>query len=171
MEDPSGFWLAQSRRIAWQQAPRTGFDASSSRWFNDGVLNACESCVDVHVQSNPHQIALRHISPVTQSARDISYGELLEQVATFAAVLRRHGVKVGDRVLIYMPMIPETAVAMLACGRLGAPHSVVFGGFAAHELAVRIDDCKADVVLAASCGIETATKTIACRLRHWHVPA
>ena len=119
-------------------------------------MNTCANAVDRHVAAGRgDQAAIIHDSPVTDSVTTITYAGLQQRVAAFAGVLRGLGVTKGDRVVIYMPMIPEAAVAMLACARIGAVHSVVFGGFAAPELAVRLDDCQAEVVVAASCGIET----------------
>ncbi len=156
--DPNGFWLEQARAVDWTRTPSVGVDQSRSpfnRWFADGELNACHNALDRHVAAGRgDQAAILYDSPVTGSKRSISYRELTDQVATFAGVLKAQGVDRGDRVVIYMPMVPEALVAMLACARLGAVHSVVFGGFAARELAVRVDDCQPKVVVSASCGIE-----------------
>jgi propionyl-CoA synthetase len=127
------------------------------RWFSDGVLNTCFNALDRHVQGGRgSQPALIYDSPVTGTCRTFSYRKLLDQVARFGGVLRGLGVGAGDRVVIYTPMIPEALVAMLPCARVGAVHSVVFGGFAAHELAVRIDDAAPKVMVSASCGIEVS---------------
>src|SRR5664280_678650 len=158
IDDPEGFWGEAARGLSWYQAPTQVLDRSNPpfyRWFPDGVLNTCYNAVDRHVEGGRgDQVAIIHDSAVTSSQRKITYAELLEQVSRFAGVLAGLGVIKGDRVVIYMPMIPETLVAMLACARIGAVHSVVFGGFAPHELAIRIDDARPRVVISASCGIE-----------------
>ncbi len=158
--DPSAFWLDAARRIDWIQRPTIGLDSTNAplyRWFPDGVLNTCANAVDRHVAAGRgDRVAIHYDSPVTGTARDITYEELLDQVSRFAGVLAGLGVSYGDRVLIYLPMVPEAVVAMLACARLGAVHSVVFGGFAPAELAVRIDDAEPRVIVSASCGIEPA---------------
>ncbi|WP_147048009.1 propionyl-CoA synthetase [Methylobacterium gnaphalii] len=156
--DPDTFWLAAAKAVDWERAPTRAFDPEAGvygRWFPDAQLNACFNAVDRHVE-NGHgaQAAILYDSPVTGTKRRISYAELREEVATLAAVLAAFGVGHGDRVVVYMPMVPEALVGMLACARLGAIHSVVFGGFAANELAVRIEDAAPKVILAASCGIE-----------------
>src|SRR3954454_15599191 len=156
--DPSGFWGEQARLVDWITAPRQVLDDSRPpfyRWFPDATLNTCYNALDRHViAGRGDQPALIYDSPVSGSSRTLTYAELLETVAAFGGVLRGLGVEHGDRVVIYMPMIPEAVVAMLACARIGAVHSVVFGGFAANELALRIDDARPNVVVAASCGIE-----------------
>ncbi|MEO0635081.1 MAG: propionyl-CoA synthetase [Pseudomonadota bacterium] len=156
--DPHGFWMQAAQDLVWQVPPQTAFDETQGaygRWFPDGQLNTCYNAVDRHVdEGNGDRLAIIHDSPVTGTKRKISYAELQDEVATLAAVLRRLGVGKGDRVIIYMPMVAEAAFAMLACARIGAVHSVVFGGFAAPELATRIDDAKPSLVLAGSCGIE-----------------
>ena len=158
IDDPEGFWGEQARLVDWIRKPKRVLDADRPpfyRWFPDGTLNTCYNALDRHVVAgHGDRTALIYDSPVTDTLRSFSYAELVEQVATFAGALRGFGVEAGDRVVIYMPMIPEAVVAMLACARLGAVHSVVFGGFAPHELAVRIDDARPKVVLTASCGIE-----------------
>ncbi|OLL75424.1 Acetyl-coenzyme A synthetase [Pseudonocardia sp. Ae168_Ps1] len=158
VEDREGFWLRAASVLDWHVAPTTALDESDPpfyRWFPDGELNVCHNALDRHVEAgNGDRIALVHDSPVTGTKRSYTYSDLRDEVATFAGVLRDQGVGRGDRVVIYMPMVPEAAVAMLACARLGAIHSVVFGGFAAKELAVRIDDAGPKVVVSASCGIE-----------------
>ncbi len=158
ISDPEGFWREQARAIDWFEFPDTILSRDENgffRWFPGGKLNTCHLAVDRHVQQGRgEQTAIIHDSPVTDTRRRISYAELQDQVARFAGALRGLGVDKGDRVVIYMPMIPETLMAMLASARLGAIHSVVFGGFSAHELAVRIDDARPRVVVSASCGIE-----------------
>src|SRR6266581_5695068 len=160
LADPEGFWGEAVKAIDWYREPTVVLDTSSPpfyRWFSDGVLNTCFNALDRHVQGGRgSQPALIYDSPVTGTCRTFSYRELLDEVARFGGVLRGLGVGAGDRVVIYMPMIPEALVAMLACARVGAVHSVVFGGFAAHELAVRIDDAAPKVVVSASCGVEVS---------------
>ena len=157
--DPEGFWGAAADGIDWYRQPTVVLDRTNPpfyRWFADGVLNTCYNAVDRHVQrGRGDQAALIYDSPVTGTSRTFTYSDLLDQVQRFAGVLRDLGTGQGDRVVIYMPMIPEAVVAMLACARIGAVHSVVFGGFAAPELAARIDDASPKVVVTASCGIET----------------
>ena len=156
--DPQAFWANAAREISWTRAPERIFDADAGvygHWFPDARVNACYNALDRHVEGGRgDQAALYYDSPVTGTKRTISYRELLDETATLGAVLADLGVSAGDRVLIYMPMIPEAIVAMLACARIGAVHSVVFGGFAAKELATRIDDAEPKVVLTASCGVE-----------------
>ncbi|AVO45704.1 propionyl-CoA synthetase [Phreatobacter cathodiphilus] len=155
--DPAGFWGEQAKAVDWITPPRAVFDPDQGaygRWFVGGVCNTCHNAVDRHAASRPDQAAIIYDSPVTGTKRRISYAQLKEEVATFAAVLQDLGVEKGDRVIVYMPMVPEAAIAMLACARIGAIHSVVFGGFAAKELATRIDDCHPKVIVSASCGIE-----------------
>ena len=156
--DPEAFWGEQAGLVDWIRPPTRVLDAERPpfyRWYPDGVLNTCYNALDRHVVAgHADRAALVYDSPVTGTKRTYTYAQLLEQVATFAGALRGFGVEKGDRVVIYMPMIPEAVVAMLACARLGAVHSVVFGGFAPHELAVRIDDARPKVVVSASCGIE-----------------
>ncbi|EAR52032.1 propionate--CoA ligase [Oceanicola granulosus HTCC2516] len=162
--DPEGFWMEAARAIDWDRPPsRALFDDNAPfyEWFADARVNTCHNAVDRHVAAgHGARIALIHDSPVTGTVRHISYAELQDQVARLAGVLAARGVGLGDRVVIYMPMVPEAVVAMLACARLGAIHSVVFGGFASHELAVRIDDARPRAIIAGSCGIEP-TRTIA----------
>jgi propionyl-CoA synthetase len=156
--DPQAFWAKAAEEISWIRPPGRIFAPEAGvygRWFPDARVNACYNCVDRHVEAGRgEQAALYYDSPVTGTKRTISYRELLNETATLGAVLQDLGVVAGDRVLIYMPMIPEAVVAMLACARIGAVHSVVFGGFAAKELATRIDDAAPKIVLTASCGIE-----------------
>jgi propionyl-CoA synthetase len=163
IDDPDVFWGKAAMGIDWYRAPTVVLDRSNPpfyRWFADGVLNTCFNALDRHVRAGRgEQAALIYDSPVTGTCRTFTYRQLLGDVARFAGVLRGLGVRAGDRVVIYMPMIPEAAVAMLACARLGAVHSVVFGGFAAPELAARIDDAAPRVVVSASCGIE-GTRTV-----------
>ena len=157
IESPGEFWLEAARTLTWDSAPSIGVDTSDSpanAWFPDGQINACRNALDVHVDAGMgERVALIHDSPVTGTVTRFTYRELLDAVARFAGALRGLGVERGDRVLVYMPMVPEAVIAMLACARLGAVHSVVFGGFAAKELAVRIDDCTPKaVIVGASCG-------------------
>ena len=155
--DPEGFWRAASSAIDWDRRPEAIIDRSrkpSPAWFPGGELNTCFNAVDRHVRDGRgEQTALIYDSPVTGVVRRYSYRELLDEVARFAGALAREGVVRGDRVVIYMPMVPEAVIAMLACARLGAIHSVVFGGFGADELAARIVDCGARIVVCASCGV------------------
>lgn len=155
--DPAAFWGEAAKAIDWIKPADAAFDPSQGaygRWFTGGVCNTCWNAVDRHVPSRGAQTAIIYDSPVAGAKRKVTYAELQEEVATLAAVIRDQGVAKGDRVIVYMPMIPEALVAMLACARIGAVHSVVFGGFAAKELATRIDDAKPKMILAASCGIE-----------------
>jgi len=158
VEDPEGFWLGAAEAIDWYTKPTRALDASNPpfyRWFPDGELNVCHNALDRHVEAGRgEQAALIYDSPVTGTQRTYTYAALRDEVARFAGVLAGLGVGHGDRVVIYMPMVPEAAVAMLACARIGAVHSVVFGGFAPKELAVRIDDAAPSVIVSASCGIE-----------------
>ena len=158
LSDPEGFWGEAAKDISWYKPWDKVLDDSNApfyRWFTGGELNTCYNAVDRHVEDGRGaQPAIIYDSPVTQTVQTITYAELLDQVARFAGVLRAEGVEKGDRVLLYMPMIPQSVVAMLACARLGAVHSVVFGGFAPHELATRIDDAKPKAIVSASCGIE-----------------
>ncbi|MGZ8736604.1 MAG: propionyl-CoA synthetase [Nocardioides sp.] len=156
--DPEGFWGEQARLVDWIKKPSRILDADRApfyRWFPEATLNTCYNALDRHVAAgHAERTALVYDSPVTGTVQRFSYAELLEKVATFAGALRGFGVEKGDRVVIYMPMIAEAVIAMLACARIGAVHSVVFGGFAPHELAIRIDDARPKVVVSASCGIE-----------------
>jgi propionyl-CoA synthetase len=160
LTDPDGFWAEAARAIDWYRVPTVVLDGSNPpfyRWFSDGVLNTCFNALDRHVRDGRGaQAALIYDSPVTGAVRTYTYAELLDEVARFAGVLRGLGVDRGDRVILYMPMIPEAVIAMLACARIGAVHSVVFGGFAAAELATRIDDAAPKAVVSASCGIEAS---------------
>lgn len=162
LADRETFWLKAAEAIDWIEKPLTAFDASKGvygRWFPDGVLNACHNALDRHVQGGRgDQAALIYDSPVTGAKRVYTYAELTAAVSSFAAVLQDFGVGKGDRVVIYMPMIPEALIGVFACARLGAIHSVVFGGFSSRELAKRIDDARPRVILTASCGVEPTRK-------------
>ena len=157
-KDPEGFWMQAAQTIDWVRPPSKALFAERAplyEWFCDAEVNTCWNAVDRHVEAGRgDQLAIIHVSPVTHSRKGITYAELQKRVASLAGALRAKGVQKGDRVIIYMPMVPEALEAMLACARLGAIHSVVFGGFAAHELAVRIDDAKPRAIIAASCGLE-----------------
>ena len=156
--DPLAFWREAARGIDWIREPDAIFDGSQGiygRWFPDAICNTAYNCLDRHVVAGRgEQAALIYDSPMAGEKRTLSYADLTDEVAIFAAVLQEQGVTAGDRVLIYMPMIPEAVIAMLAAARIGAVHSVVFGGFAARELATRIDDCTPRLICLASCGIE-----------------
>ncbi len=156
--DPQLFWDEVARDIEWSRPYDKVFDAYAGqygRWFVGGETNTAWNCLDRHVRDgNGDRLALIHDSPVTNSQRKFTYAQLTDEVASLAAVLIDLGIAKGDRVVIYMPMVPEALMAMLACARIGAVHSVVFGGFAAAELATRLDDCRPVAILAASCGIE-----------------
>ncbi|NWN82628.1 MAG: propionyl-CoA synthetase [Halomonas sp.] len=158
VEQPETFWAEQARRIPWFKQPQAILEydeAQHARWYGDGELNIAYAALDYHVeQGRGDQPAVLWDSPVTDSKRTLTYLEMRDQVASFAGALKEMGVEKGDRVVIYMPMVPEALVAMFACARLGAVHSVVFGGFAPHELSVRIEDAAPKVVIAASCGVE-----------------
>ena len=158
--DPEGFWAEAARAIDWYEPPKKIFDASAGiygRWFTGATCNTCYNALDRHVLAGRNdQPALIYNSPVTATKQTFTYGRLLSEVQLLGAMLRDFGVTKGDRVIIYMPMVPEAVIGMLACARIGAIHSVVFGGFAAKELATRIDDAKPKVILSASCGIEGA---------------
>ncbi|WP_411892249.1 propionate-CoA ligase PrpE [Yoonia sp. SDW83-1] len=156
--DPEGFWMDQAKAIDWVTPPQKALDDSKAplyRWFTDAEVNTCYNAVDRHVENGRgDQAAIIYDSPITNTKRTITYADLQTRVASLAGALRAKGVEKGDRVIIYMPMIPEALEAMLACARLGAIHSVVFGGFAANELAVRIDDATPKAIIAGSCGVE-----------------
>ncbi|HJP99982.1 MAG TPA: AMP-binding protein [Jatrophihabitans sp.] len=158
LADPNGFWAEAASAVNWIRRPTTVLDDGAAplyRWYPDGTMNTCFNALDRHVAAGrADQPALIYDSPVTGTRRSYDYAELTELTAKFAGVLRALGVTQGDRVLIYLPMVPEAAVAMLACARIGAIHSVVFGGFASAELAARIDDAQPKVIVSASCGIE-----------------
>ncbi|MCZ8260261.1 MAG: propionyl-CoA synthetase [Beijerinckiaceae bacterium] len=157
-ESPEAFWLEAAGDLHWIDPPRQAFDAQAGlygRWFPDARCNTSQNCLDRHVAAGRgDQPAVIYDSPMTGSKRVLTYAELLRAVETLGHVLRDKGVTKGDRVILYMPMIPEAVIAMLACARIGAIHSVVFGGFAARELATRIDDAEPKLILAASCGLE-----------------
>jgi propionyl-CoA synthetase len=158
LTDPDAFWGRAADAISWAAPPTTTLDDSAAplyRWFPDGRLNTCYNALDRHVEAgHGERPALVHVSPVTGTQTTLTYAELRDAVARFAGALAGLGVTAGDRVVLSMPMVPEAVIGMLACARLGAVHSVVFGGFAAEELAVRIDDARPKVILSASCGIE-----------------
>src|SRR3569833_3748836 len=158
LRDPEGFWAEAAREIDWIEPAKKIFDPSMGaygRWFAGAVVNTCYNALDRHVANGrADQLALIHDSPLAGSVTRLSYAELLHGVQILAAVMQDFGVGKGDRVILYMPMVPEAVVAMLACARIGAVHSVVFGGFAAKELATRIDDATPKLILSASCGIE-----------------
>src|SRR5512141_3137471 len=164
IQDPESYWGEQAALVDWIKKPQRVLDDDHPpfyRWFPDATLNTCYNALDRHVvRGHGDRTALVYDSAVADTKASYTYAELLERTAAFAGALRGFGVGAGDRVVIYMPMIPEAVIAMLACARLGAVHSVVFGGFAARELAVRIDDARPKVIVSASCGIEP-TRTIA----------
>ena len=156
--DPEGFWAEAAQAIDWIEPPQRIFDPAAGvygRWFTGGVCNTCWNAVDRHVmQGRGEQAAILYDSPLASEQRTITYHHLQVETQVLAAILRNFGVEKGDRVVLYMPMVPEAVMAMLACARIGAVHSVVFGGFAAMELATRIDDAKPKLILSASCGLE-----------------
>lgn len=157
IENPEAFWQEQAQKISWHQFPETILSNKQNypQWFADGKLNMSYLCIDKHIEDGyGEQIAVIYDSPVTNRKRTITYNELYSEVARLAGGLHKMGVQKGDTVLIYMPMIPQAVFSMLACARLGVTHTVVFGGFAPNELAVRIDDCKPKVILTASSGVE-----------------
>jgi propionyl-CoA synthetase len=158
LRDPEGFWAAAAEDLYWERRWDRVFDDTRPpfyRWFTGGVLNTCYNALDLHVdRGRGKQRALVYDSPVTDTIMTFTYAELRDEVARVAGALIRQGIGRGDRVIIYMPMVPEAVVAMLACARIGAVHSVVFGGFASNELAKRIDDARPRMILSASCGIE-----------------
>src|SRR3990172_9278785 len=158
VRDPASFWAEAAQHIDWfSRWDRVLDDARPPfyRWFSGATLNTCYNAVDRHVEAgHGARIALIYDSPVTGTQASYTFAELKDAVAKLAGALHDLGVRRGDAVVIYMPMVPQAVFAMLACARLGAVHSVVFGGFAAHELAARIDDCRPKVVLSASCGLE-----------------
>ncbi|TPP07288.1 propionyl-CoA synthetase [Rhizobium glycinendophyticum] len=156
--DPKAFWARAAEDIHWYNPPEGVFDetlGAYGRWFAGGKTNTCYNCIDRHIAAGRgDETAVIYDSPMTGQTARFTYNDALTEISAIAGVLRNHGVMKGDRVIIYMPMIPEAVFAMLACARIGAVHSVVFGGFAAHELATRIDDSGAKVVIGASCGLE-----------------
>src|SRR5690348_17056809 len=158
LRDPEGFWAEAAREIDWIEPAKKVFDPAMGlygRWFAGAVVNTCHNALDRHVaRGRAEQPALIHDSPLTGAVTKLTYAELLKEVQTLAAVMTDFGVAKGDRVILYMPMVVEAVVAMLACARIGAVHSVVFGGFAAKELATRIDDAQPKLIFSASCGLE-----------------
>src|SRR5258705_11532107 len=156
--DPEGFWGEAARAIDWIEPAKKIFDPSMGlygRWFAGAVVNTCYNALDRHVAGGrADQVALIHDSPLAGTVTRLTYAEMLHEVKTLAAIMADFGVVKGDRVILYMPMVPEAMVAMLACARIGAVHSVVFGGFAAKELATRIEDAKPKLIFSASCGLE-----------------
>jgi propionyl-CoA synthetase len=158
LKDPEAFWAEAAKELHWHRKWDKVLDDSGKpfyRWFAGGEINTCYNALDRHVEfGRGAQAALIYDSPVTQTVKSWTYGQLRDWVARFAGALAAQGITRGDRVIIYMPMIPEAVVAMLACARLGAIHSVVFGGFAANELAKRINDAAPKLIVSASCGIE-----------------
>lgn len=158
IDHPENFWAEQAEKIAWYEKPSTILSLDENgfyRWFKGGKLNTCYLAVDYHIeQGRGQQTALIYDSAATKSVKKYTFLEIKEEVSKIAGALKSLGVKKGDTVVIYMPMVPEAAFSMLACARIGAVHSVVFGGFAPHELAIRIDDAKPQVIISASCGIE-----------------
>src|SRR5436190_6723602 len=160
LADPEGFWGEAAQAIDWYEPAKRVFDKDAGvygRWFTGASCNTCYNAIDRHVErGRAAQAAIIYDSPVTSTKRSITYAEMLREVSTLAAVLAYFGVTKGDRVILYMPMVPEALFAMYACARIGAIHGVVFGGFAAKELATRIDDAKPKLILSASCGIEGA---------------
>jgi len=160
LADPQAFWHDHAEDLKWFKPPKKILEVDPvtnlSRWFVGGEINTCYNALDVHVQDGrANQAALIYDSAVTNTKASYTYQEMLDQVSRFSGVLVNElGIQKGDRVIIYMPMIPEAVIAMLACTRIGAIHSVVFGGFASKELATRIDDCEPKLVISASCGVE-----------------
>ena len=158
IKNPENFWQEISNDIFWFKKPTKILNKSNTpfyKWFENGVTNTCYNALDYHVEEGKgDKVALIYDSPVTGNKKQFTYKELRDKVSKFAGALIKQGIYKGDRVIIYMPMIPEAVIAMLACGRIGAIHSVVFGGFASNELASRIDDSKAKILITASCGFE-----------------
>ena len=158
IDEPEKFWRGTAEDIFWFKKPNKILNKSNPpfyKWFEDGVTNTCYNALDLHIDNGlGEKIALIYDSPITGAKSKFTYSNLREKVSKFAWALRNQEINKGDRVIIYMPMIPEAVIAMLACGRIGAIHSVVFGGFAANELASRIDDSKAKILVTASCGFE-----------------
>src|SRR5215470_4356120 len=158
LKDPNGFWAEEAKRLHWYKAPTKIKNSSfgpgnvSIKWFEDGVLNAAYNCIDRHLPKRANQTAIIWEGDDPSKSKHITYAELAQRVGLFANVLKAHGVKKGDRVTIYLPMIPEVAYAMLACARLGAIHSVVFGGFSPDSLMGRIQDCDSTVLITADEG-------------------
>jgi propionyl-CoA synthetase len=158
LADPEGFWGEAAREIDWIEPAKKVFDPTMGlygRWFAGAVVNTCYNALDRHVAGGrADQVALIHDSPLAGAVTKLTYAEMLHEVKTLAAIMQDFGVGKGDRVILYMPMVPEAMIAMLACARIGAVHSVVFGGFAAKELATRIEDAKPKLIFSASCGLE-----------------
>src|SRR5213083_3092946 len=158
LRDPEGFWAEAARDIDWIEPAKKIFDPAMGlygRWFAGAVVNTCYNALDRHVAGGrADQVALIHDSPLAGRVTRLTYAQMLHEVKTLAAIMADFGVVKGDRVILYMPMVPEAVVAMLACARIGAVHSVVFGGFAAKELATRIEDAKPKLIFSASCGLE-----------------
>src|SRR6201996_5349471 len=158
LRDPEGFWGEAAAEIDWIEPAKKIFDPTIGlygRWFAGAVVNTCYNALDRHVANGrADQVALIHDSPLAGSVTTLTYAQMLREVQTLAAIMQDFGVAKGDRVILYMPMVPEAVVAMLACARIGAVHSVVFGGFAAKELATRIDDARPKLIFSASCGLE-----------------
>ena len=158
IKTPEEFWKKVAEDIFWFKKPSKILNKSNPpfyKWYEDGVTNTCYNALDFHIDNGRgDKTALIYDSPVTGNKKKFTYKELTEKVSKFAGALQNQGIKKGDRVVIYMPMVPEAVIGMLACARIGAIHSVVFGGFASNELASRIDDSKAKVLLTASCGFE-----------------
>ena len=152
------FWKEVAENIFWYKKPSKILNSSNPpfyKWYEDGTTNTCYNAIDFHIDNGRgEKLAIIYDSPITGSKKTFTYNQLKEKVSLFAGALKNQGINKGDRVIIYMPMIPEAVIAMLACGRIGAIHSVVFGGFAANELASRIDDSKAKIIVSASCGYE-----------------
>ena len=169
IREPEKFWSEIANDIFWYKKPSKILNSNNPpfyKWFQDGTTNTCYNAVDLHVEKGKgNKLAIIYDSPITNTQKKITYDELKNQVAVFAGALKNQGIKKGDRVIIYMPMIPEAVVAMLGCARIGAIHSVVFGGFAANELASRIDDSKAKIILSASSSASAASPiSSACSL-------
>jgi acetyl-CoA synthetase len=164
LADPNEFWAEQAKRIHWtthfSKVKNTSFDRDhvSIKWFEDGFTNVAYNCIDRHLHSRGHQTAIIWEGDDPKDSKHITYKELHDEVCRFANILRNRNVKKGDRVTIYMPMIPEAAYAMLACARIGAIHSVVFGGFSPDSLAGRIEDCKSNIVITADEGLRGGRK-------------
>src|ERR1700731_2053176 len=158
LADPEGFWAEAAREIDWIEPAKKIFDPSLGlygRWFAGAVVNTCYNALDRHVaKGRADQVALIHDSPLAGGVTTLTYAQMLREVQALAAIMQDFGVAKGDRVILYMPMVPEAMIAMLACARIGAVHSVVFGGFAAKELATRIEDAKPKLIFSASCGLE-----------------
>ena len=164
LSDPNAFWAEQAKRIHWtkpfSKVKNTSYDKSKVfiKWFEDGATNVAYNCIDRHLHARGNQTAIIWEGDDPKDSKHITYKELHDEVCRFANILRTRNVKKGDRVTIYMPMIPEAACAMLACARIGAIHSVVFGGFSPDSLAGRIEDCKSNVVITADEGLRGGRK-------------